>query len=67
LITGYTGTDVSLNFWGVILVANVAVCRATDQKARHDSVGRWIHKKNPSRRARRANKEGQPQGYLDRL
>jgi len=41
LLTGNTGTDVSLNFWGVILMANVAVCLAPDQKARHDSAG-WV-------------------------
>ena len=66
-MTGNTGTDVSLNFWGVILMANVAVCLAPDQKARPDSA--WVvgTQKNPSRRARRANKEGQHQGYLNRL
>ena len=45
MITANTGTDVSLNFWGVILMANVAVCLAPDQKAQHDSAGWWIHKK----------------------
>ena len=45
MITGYTGTDVSLNFWSVILVANVAVCLAPDQKAWPDSAGVGTQKK----------------------
>ena len=67
MITGNTGTDVLLNFRGIILMANVAVCLVPDQKAWPDSAGWSGHKKNPSRRARRANKEGQPQGYMNRL
>ena len=66
-MTGNTGADVWLNCWGVILMANVAICLAPDQKARHDSAGWSVHKKTPSGRARRANKEGQPQGYMNRL